>query len=106
MNRTRKNNHSNKRHSNKRKTQKRSVTRGWKNESPNQSQRTRMLKKCGKKCFLGPNKSFPICKKNTCKRSRKGVYAAYIRARQYSSKGRKYQIIANKAKKLLSRKKL
>lgn len=101
MNKTRKNHYTNKR-----KTQKRSVTRGWKNDSPNQSQRTRMLKKCGKKCFLGPNKSFPICKKNTCKRIRKGVYSAYIRARQYSSKGRKYQIIANKAKKLLSRKKL
>lgn len=57
--------------------------RGWKLEKPDYHQKTMMLKKCGKKCFLGPNKSFPICKKNTCKISRKGVYAAYVRARQY-----------------------
>ena len=76
-------------------------TKGWKREKPGFHQRTVMLKKCGKKCFLGPNKSFPICKKNTCKISSKGVYAAYIRARQYSSKGRKYKNISSKAKKLL-----
>ena len=89
-----------------RKNRKVQPTKGWSKLSPGTHARTVMLKKCGKKCFLGPNKSFPICKKNTCKRSRKGVYSAYIRARQYSSNGRKYQIIANKAKKLLSRKKL
>ena len=55
-----------------------------------------MLKNCGKKCFLGPGKTFPICKKNTCKISSKGVYAAYIRARQY-----KHANISRKAKKLL-----
>jgi hypothetical protein len=55
-----------------------------------------MLKKCGKKCFLGPKKSFPICKKNTCKVSKKGVYAAYVRARQYHHKN-----ISQKAKKLI-----
>jgi hypothetical protein len=55
-----------------------------------------MLKKCGKKCFLGTKKSFPICKKNTCKVSRKGVYAAYVRARQT-----KRNRIAKKAKRIL-----
>ena len=44
-----------------------SATRGWKNEQPSYRQRSVMLKKCGKKCFLGTQKSFPICKKNTCK---------------------------------------
>ena len=80
-----------------------SATRGWKNEQPGYHQRTVMLRKCGRKCFLGPKKSFPICKKNTCKVSSKGVYSAYIRARQYSSKGRKYRNISRKAKKMLIR---
>jgi hypothetical protein len=62
-----------------------------------------MLKNCGKKCFLGPNKSFPICKKNTCKKSKKGIYAAFVRAQQYLNKtGKpKYRTISMKAKKLL-----
>ena len=54
------------------------------------------VKKCGKKCFLGSKKKFPICKKNTCKISSKGVYSAYIRARQYHKKN-----ISMKAKKIL-----
>ena len=88
------------------KTRKRSPVRGWKRETPGFHQRTIMLRKCGKKCFLSKgkkSKSFPICKKNTCKISSKGVYAAYIRARQYSSKNRKYKIIANKAEKMLKK---
>jgi len=56
-----------------------------------------MQKKCGKKCFLGKNNSFPICKKNTCNISRKGLYAAYVRARQYKT----YKNIAKNAKKKL-----
>ena len=83
------------------KTLKHSPVRGWKREKPGYHERSIMHKKCGKKCFLGKNKSFPICKKNTCKISSKGVYAAYIRARQYSSKGKKYKNISSKAKKLL-----
>ena len=55
------------------------------------------MKKCGKKCFLGPKKSFPICTKNTCKINKKGVYSAYIRARQY-----KYNKISKKAKYILN----
>ena len=82
----------------------RSRTRGWKNEQPSYHQRTIMLEKCGKKCFLGTKKSFPICKKNTCKVSPRGVYSAYIRARQYSSKGQKYRIISRKAKKMIEKK--
>ena len=77
--------------------------RGWKQEKPGYHQKTVMLKKCGKKCFLGTKKSFPICKKNTCKISRKGVYAAYVRARQYRSRGRKYRNISVKAKKILDK---
>jgi hypothetical protein len=80
-----------------------SATRGWKNQKPGYHQKTIMLKKCGKKCFLGSRKSFPICKKNTCKVSSKGVYSAYIRARQYSSRGNKYRVVSKKAKKMLVR---
>jgi hypothetical protein len=80
-----------------------SATRGWKREKPGYHQKTVMLRKCGHKCFLGPRKSFPICKKNTCKVSSKGVYSAYIRARQYSSKGKKYRNISKKANKLLKK---
>jgi hypothetical protein len=79
-----------------------SKTRGWKIQKPGYHQRTIMLKKCGRKCFLGPNKSFPICTKNTCKVNKKGVYAAYIRAKQYMTiKGRKkYEKIAKVAERL------
>lgn len=65
------------------KTRKNVPWRGWKKEKPGYHQKTVMLKRCGKKCFLGTKKSFPICKKNTCIVSRKGVYAAYVRAQQY-----------------------
>ena len=86
-----------------RKTTRKNVPwRGWKEEKPGYHQRTVMLKKCGKKCFLGPKKSFPICKKNTCKVSKKGVYAAYVRSRQYRTKSRKYRAISRKAKRMLS----
>ena len=78
-----------------------SATRGWKKEQPGYHQKTVMLRKCGRKCFLGPKKSFPICKKNTCKISSKGVYSAYIRARQYRTKGKKYRNISKSAKKML-----
>ena len=80
-----------------------SATRGWKNEKPGYHQKTIMLRKCGKKCFLGSNKSFPICKKNTCNVSKKGVYSAYIRARQYRTKGQKYRVISRKANRKLIR---
>ena len=77
--------------------------RKWKQQKPSTHQKTLMLKRCGKKCFLGSKKSFPICKKNTCTISKKGVYAAYIRARQYRTKGRKYQSIATQAKRMIQK---
>ena len=73
-----------------------STTRGWKNKSPDYHQRTIILKKCGRKCFLGPGKSYPICTKNTCKINPKGVYSAFIRSKQFHRKN-----ISQKAKKML-----
>ena len=82
---------------------------GWSKLSPNYKQKTTMKKNCGKKCFWGVEKSFPVCKKNTCRKSRKGVWAAYIRAKQMQSKKTKklikkknnYTRIINKARKFL-----
>jgi len=86
---------------------------GWSREKPNTRQRTVMKRTCKSKCFLGPKKSFPICKKNTCKISEKGLYAAYVRARQWGTTKRSrysprfsrrvYTRIANKAKRMLKR---
>jgi hypothetical protein len=80
-----------------------SYLRGWSKQQPNTHQRTLMFQKCGKKCFLGPKKSFPICTKNTCKINKKGIHAAYNRAKEYVTiKGtRKYRKIANKAYNML-----
>ena len=64
---------------------------GWAKLAPHGHKRTVMLRKCGKKCFLGPRKSFPICAKNTCKVNTKGLYAAYIRARQWGKKKSHYK---------------
>jgi hypothetical protein len=78
--------------------QRRSVTRGWKNEKPSYHERTVMRHKCGAKCFLGPGTSFPICKRNTCRVSQKGVHAAYSRARQW-----KHEKVASRAKRLMKK---
>jgi len=71
---------------------------GWSNQAPFGAARTRMYKKCGKKCFLGKktlrNKQhpdFPICTKGTCKVNPKGLYAAYIRAKQWGKKQSSYK---------------
>jgi hypothetical protein len=72
---------------------------GWSKEKPSFHERTVMLKKCGRKCFLGPGKSYPVCKKNTCKRSLKGIYAAYIRSSEYHKR-----LITAKARRLLLKK--
>lgn len=64
---------------------------GWKNQKPSRHQKTVMKRKCGKKCFLGPKTSFPICKKNTCKISPAGIYAAYIRSREWKNKPMYYK---------------
>ena len=80
----------------------------WRTQKPGYHQKTVMLKNCGKKCFLGTKKSFPICKKNTCTISKSGVMAAYKRAREYVSisrtKGKstkRYSRIANQARRML-----
>jgi len=86
------------------KTKTRPKWRGWKKQKPSFHQRTIMLKKCGKRCFLGPNKSFPICSKNTCKTNKKGIWSAYIRAREYSiikPRTSKYRAISKKARQFL-----
>ena len=99
-----------------RKTRKNVPWRGWSKEKPSTAQRTKMMRDCGKKCFLGPHKSFPVCKKNTCKVSSKGLYAAYVRAKEwgnrrssYKGKGhptmkrRVYEKVARKSKRMLRR---
>lgn len=80
-----------------RRTHTRKRTRKWKKDQPSFYERGLMLVRCGKKCFLGPKKSFPICTKKTCDVNLRGVQAAYIRARQW-----KHHSIAKKAKKLLN----
>ena len=72
--------------------------KGWKNEQPRGLQRTVMRRNCGSRCFLGKGKAFPICTKGTCKVNKKGVYAAYIRSRQYRKKHRR---VSEKAAKML-----
>ncbi len=84
-------------------TKKRMPWFNWSRMQPSAHQRTVMMRKCGKKCFLGPRKSFPICKKSTCTVCREGVYAAFVRARQYRKKSSKYYAIAKRAKTMLKR---
>ena len=64
---------------------------GWARISPKGYERTVMLRKCGTKCFLGPDKSVPVCAKDTCKVSVKGLYAAYVRAREWGNKRSSYR---------------
>ncbi len=63
-------------------------SKGWSKQSPGTRERKVMKKECGSKCFLGPTSEscFPICAKGTCKINTKGIYAAYVRAREYGSK--------------------
>jgi len=77
--------------------------RGWKSARPGYHDRTTMMKKCGRRCFLGPNQSFPICRRNTCKKDKRGIYAAYIRAREYETikNTPKYKRISAKARRLI-----
>jgi hypothetical protein len=80
--------------------------KNWSKQQPSYHERTNMLHSCGKKCFLGPNKSFPICTRNTCKINKKGVYAAYIRAQEYKTikrNSQKYPRISRKARALLQK---
>ena len=73
--------------------------KGWSKSAPKGKERSKMLKKCGSKCFLDPkNKKYPVCSKGSCKVSKKGLQAAYTRARQYHRQG-----IANKAKRKMGK---
>ena len=74
-----------------RKSHKKMPWSGWPKDKPTTHQRTVMLAKCGRKCFLGPGKSFPICTRNTCEINPKGVYAAYVRAREWGNPHRTYK---------------
>ena len=85
------------------KTRKNTPWRGWSKQAPSFKQRKTMAKKCGRKCFLGQGTSFPICRKNTCKIDKKGVYAAYVRSRQYRKINKKYYKISKKASRMLKK---
>ena len=74
------------------KTRKNVPWRGWSKIAPNGKERTAMYKKCGKKCFLGTisksnrqHPNFPICAKKTCSISSKGLWAAYVRAKEWGN---------------------
>ena len=58
---------------------------------PRGYERDKMLKDCGKKCFLGPRTSFPICTRGTCDVNDKGLQAAYYRAKQWGKKRSTYK---------------
>ena len=85
-------------------------SKGWAKQAPKtRKARRTMTEKCGKKCFLSES-SFPICTKGTCKINPKGIYAAYVRAREFGSvkktpnkkhTKKQYKTIANRAKKML-----
>ena len=81
-------------------------------QAPGTHARTLMKRRCGNKCFLGPAKCncFPICNPGTCNINKKGVLAAYKRARTLGSRKSKrnskhtkkqYRQIAVRARKLL-----
>lgn len=94
-------------------------SRGWSRVAPKTvSERSALLSKCGRRCFLGSRKTFPICPRlgsgsgsRDCKVDRRGVAAAYSRAREWASitarkkkrtsAHRKYTAVARKARAIL-----
>lgn len=95
-------------------------TRNWSRDAPKSiGDRSAVLSKCGRRCFLGPGKTFPICARlgsgaGTCKVDRRGVAAAYSRAREWSAitarkkrtaararAHRRYTAVARRAKAIL-----
>jgi len=68
-------------------------TRGWSRIAPKTvGERSALLAKCGRRCFLGSRKTFPVCARlgagagsHDCKIDRRGVAAAYSRAREWAS---------------------
>ena len=71
----------------------RGSSRGWSRVAPRSvGERSAVLSKCGRRCFLGPGKTFPICTRlgsgsgsSACKIDRRGVAAAYSRAREWAA---------------------
>ena len=95
-------------------TRRNATEHSWKEDAPNKKERAVMLKKCGRKCFLGPGTSFPVCTCGTCDVNHRGVQSAYSRAREWASitarkkhnyanakTHRGYVEVANRAKRLL-----
>jgi hypothetical protein len=95
-------------------TRRNATEHSWKEDAPNKKERVVMLKKCGRKCFLGPGTSFPVCTCGTCDVNPRGVQSAYSRAREWASitarkkhnyanakTHRGYVEVANRAKRLL-----
>lgn len=99
-------------------------SRDWSRVAPKTvGDRSALLYKCGRKCFLGPGKTFPICARlgasgaRHCKIDRRGVVAAYSRARQWASitarkkrastkaasAHRRYTAVARRARAILSK---
>jgi hypothetical protein len=74
---------------------------GWKSHL--KKTRKKMYKQCGQTCFLWDHLKFPICKKDTCDIDKRGLWAAYIRAKQLEKKIPKYKKVSRKAKKLLKK---
>lgn len=64
-------------------------SRGWSRVAPKTvGERRAVLAKCGRRCFLGPGTTFPVCARlgaGSCKVDRRGVAAAYSRAREWAS---------------------
>ena len=95
----------------------------WSRRAPKTvGDRSALLQKCGRKCFLGTGKTFPICARlgsgaESCKIDRRGVAAAYSRAREWAAitarkkrssvkaarAHRKYTAVARRAKAILSK---
>lgn len=95
-------------------------SRGWSRVAPKSvGDRSALLAKCGRRrCFLGPGKTFPICPRlgsgsgsRDCKVDRRGVAAAYSRAREWAaitarkkkrtSAHRRYTAVARRARAIL-----
>ena len=66
--------------------------------APSTHERTLMRKRCGTRCFLDAPR-YPICARRTCRISKRGLHAAYVRSRQQHERK-----ISMKAKRLLKRK--
>ena len=88
-------------------------SRGWSRVAPKTvGERSALMAKCGRRCFLGPGKTFPVCARlgagpGSCKIDRRGVAAAYSRAREWASitarkkAHRRYTAVARRARAIL-----